>query len=255
MAEDTSTGPIALTVGDLETDPNLLTLAVITANPALVPTNQVTFGGAGVSRTVSILPATNQFGASLVTIAISDPHGLVTNRSFTVTVTNVNDAPVLAVVSNRVIGAGQLLTLTNSATDLETNALTFALLTSPTGMTLGASSGILSWRPAVAQANSNHLVRLRVTDNGLPNLSATQQFNVLVNPLATPFVAPAAISSNRIQLTITGDSGPDYTVQASTNLAAWTNVFTTNMPVLPFHWIETNTAGFLKRFYRVILGP
>jgi hypothetical protein len=107
----------------------------------------------------------------------------------------------------------------------------------------------------VAQANSNHLVRLRVTDNGLPNLSATQQFNVLVNPLATPLVTPATISSNRIQLTITGDAGPDYTVQASTNLSTWTNLFTTNSPALPLLWVDTNANSFPRRFYRAVPDP
>jgi hypothetical protein len=78
---------------------------------------------------------------------------------------------------------------------------------------------------------------------------------VTVLPFGTPVVAPAALSSNRVQLTVTGDAGPDYTVQASTNLSSWTNLFTTNAPALPFLWIDTNTTGFQKRFYRAVPAP
>jgi hypothetical protein len=58
-----------------------------------------------------------------------------------------------------------------------------------------------------------------------------------------------------MQWTLHGPAGPDYTVQASTNLGTWTNLFTTNSPALPLNWMETNASGLFRRFYRVILGP
>jgi hypothetical protein len=255
LGEDTSTGPVAFAVGDLEAGGGAVTLTALSANTNLVPTNRVTFGGSGTNRNFTILPATNQFGAALITITASDPHGLASNRSFTLTVTNINDPPVLDAVSNRALGAGQTLLLTNVATDLETNALTFALLTNPPGATLGVSNGVLVWRPLVAQADTTNLFRVRVTDNGAPNLSATQQFNVVVNPLAVPLVTTLALTNSQLRLALSGDFGPDYTVQATTNLVDWTNLFTTNSPTLPFNWTDTNAAGLLKRFYRVLLGP
>lgn len=255
IGEDTSTGSVAFAVGDLEAGGGAVTLAAASSNTNLVPTNRITFGGIGTNRNFTILPATNQFGAVLITITGSDPHGLSSNRSFTLTVTNINDPPVLDAVSDRVLGAGQTLLLTNIATDLETNALTFALLTNPPGATIGAGSGVVNWRPLVAQADSTNLFRVRVTDNGAPNLSATQQFNVFVNPLMTPLITPATFSNNQLRLTITGDFGPDYTVQGTTNLADWTNLFTTNSPTLPLNWTDTNAASFLKRFYRAVPGP
>ena len=96
--------------------------------------------------------------------------------------------PSLAAISNRTLNAGQTLTLTNTATDfdLPPQPLTFTLLTNPPGAALGAGSGILTWRAPVALADSTNLFRVKVADNGAPSLSATQQFNVFVNPLLGP---------------------------------------------------------------------
>jgi hypothetical protein len=65
----------------------------------------------------------------------------------------------------------------------------------------------------------------------------------------------AICAGNQVQLSVSGDQGPDYTVQASTNLSTWINLFTTNAPALPFLWIDTNTTGFQKRFYRAVPTP
>ena len=46
-----------------------------------------------------------------------------------------------------------------------------------------------------------------------------------------------------------------YTVQASTNLIDWTNIYTTNSPTLPFNWMDTNTGNYKSRFYRAYLNP
>ena len=133
--------------------------------------------------------------------------------------------------------------------------MTFTLLTNPPGAALGAASGILTWRAPVALADSTNLFRVKVADNGAPSLSATQQFNVFVNPLLGPSVTTAALTNNQTRLTITGDLGPDYTVIASTNLSNWTTLLTTNSPTLPLNFTDTNAGSFFKRFYRVLLGP
>jgi hypothetical protein len=54
---------------------------------------------------------------------------------------------------------------------------------------------------------------------------------------------------------VSGDFGPDYIVQASTNLTAWATIFTTNSPVLPFEWTDSVATNYPARFYRVLLGP
>ena len=63
------------------------------------------------------------------------------------------------------------------------------------------------------------------------------------------------MTGGQFTLGISGDAGPDYTVQASTNLASWTNLFTTNSPVTPFFWLDPDAGSYTSRFYRVLLGP
>ncbi|MBI3878650.1 MAG: cadherin repeat domain-containing protein, partial [Verrucomicrobia bacterium] len=151
-----------------------------------------------------------------------------------------NTPPVLAAVSNRTLIAGQWLLITNTATDsdLPAQTLTFSLTVFPTGAVVNASNGVLSWRPALAQAPSTNPFTVRVTDNGTPNLSATTNFLVTVLPVATPIVTTAIVQTNRFRLTVAGDTGPDYTVQATTNIPGW-----------------TNTSNFQRRFYHVVPGP
>lgn len=57
-----------------------------------------------------------------------------------------------------------------------------------------------------------------------------------------------------IQLLISGDAGPDYGLEASTNLVDWETCFTTNAPALPFGWADTNSVNVPARFYRALLS-
>jgi len=132
--------------------------------------------------------------------------------------------------------------------------LTFSLPIAPTNATLGASSGILNWRPLVTQANSTNPFAVVVTDNGTPNLSATQNFSVTVNPLVLPTVSVPVLTTGQIGFFVSGQTGPDYSVQSSTNLANWNTVFITNSPAMPFTW-TTNAGANPLQFYRIKVGP
>ncbi|MDR3460674.1 MAG: immunoglobulin domain-containing protein [Verrucomicrobiae bacterium] len=72
---------------------------------------------------------------------------------------------------------------------------------------------------------------------------------------AKPQVAGIIFSNGIVSLTISGDAGPDYIVQASTNLVTWQSLFTNHLPVLPFNWSDSNAASFIQRYYRIQLGP
>jgi subtilisin-like proprotein convertase family protein len=91
----------------------------------------------------------------------------------------------LAAISNRSLVAGQTLAVTNSATDadLPANALVYSLGAAPAGATLTAE-GILSWTPTMSQLGTN-VFNVVVADSGVPSLSATQSFQVVVAPYQT----------------------------------------------------------------------
>jgi len=64
-------------------------------------------------------------------------------------------------------------------------------------------------------------------------------------------------SSNGIfRLTVNGQSGQEYIVQASTNLFNWMPVYTNPSPfVSPFTFTDSNATNYPDRFYRVVTGP
>jgi len=170
--------------------------------------------------------------------------------------TGPNTVPVLAVVANQTINVGQYLSITNSASDADIPAqtLTFSLPAGPANATLGVSSGVFNWRPLVTQANTTNAVTVVVTDNGTPNLSATQNFSVLVNQLIAPTVTVSAPAGGPLGFSVNGQTGPDYAVQASSNLTGWSTVFITNSPAMPFAW-TTNIGISPQQFYRIKTGP
>jgi hypothetical protein len=168
-----------------------------------------------------------------------------------------NTPPTLAAITNRTIGAGVTLSITNVATDSDVPAQTlkFSLVTAPTNAVINTNNGVLSWRPLVTQANTTNPFTVMVADNGTPNMSATQSFSVTVSPLAPPqFSAPVLLNGGQLVLQVNGANGPDYQIQASTNLTDWSSVFTTNSPTMPFTWTN-DTTGSPMNFFRVLAGP
>jgi hypothetical protein len=63
------------------------------------------------------------------------------------------------------------------------------------------------------------------------------------------------MTNGQLGFWINGDTGPDYTIQLSTNLTFWTPVITNSSPTLPFYWVDTNSPSNPFRFYRAVLGP
>jgi hypothetical protein len=167
-----------------------------------------------------------------------------------------NAAPVLMPITNRTLGVGVVLCITNVAADGDTplQSLAFGLLAGPANALINTNTGVLTWRPLVTQANTTNAFIVRVTDNGTPALSATQGFAVTVLPLAQPQIAIVSLGGGQRVLQVTGDGGPDYQIQASTNLINWSEVFTTSSPALPFAWTNSD-ASLQMKFYRVLVGP
>lgn len=179
------------------------------------------------------------------------------NVGVLITITNApNTVPTLTGISNKTVLAGTTLTFTNAAgdTDVPAQTLTYSLLNQPSGASVHSSSGVFTWRPPIAFSGSSNYMKVIVTDNGSPNLSTTQAFAALVTAPAVPQLL-AATWSNTFRFTVTGDAGPDYIVQASTNLFWWQSLQTNPSPALPFDWTDPGAGNFDQRFYRILLGP
>jgi hypothetical protein len=178
-------------------------------------------------------------------------------NSSQVSATPANHPPALAAISSQTILAGQTLVVSNSASDADVppQLLAYSLPGSPSGLAIDTHSGVLTWRPAIAQSPSTQSVVVVVSDSGTPSLSATQSFSVTVLQPSLPTLGLASVTSTGFGFWVDGDAGPDYLIQASTNLVSWSSIATSNSPALPFFWADTNSALFPGRFYRALLGP
>ena len=101
--EDTATTALVVTVGDSETVASSLTLTAVAADTTLLPLSRITLGGSGANRTVTLSPATDHSGSTLVTLTVGDGT-TTTSSTFTLTVTAVNDAPRLGTSLSTITG-------------------------------------------------------------------------------------------------------------------------------------------------------
>jgi hypothetical protein len=167
-----------------------------------------------------------------------------------------NSAPIWTPVPDQNINVGFYLVITNIAndTDQPPQTLTYALAGGPTNSALDAN-GVFTWRPLTSQGNSTNLVVVQVTDDGTPPFTVLQGYNVIVNPLTPPSVVSPAWSGGRFNLSVNGQTGPDYAVQTSSNLTSWNILFITNSPAMPFSWSDSNAGTHPVQFYRIKTGP
>jgi hypothetical protein len=94
MAQNSSSGPLAFQVTDVETASGLLEVTASSSNQTLVPDQNIQLGGSRNDRTVIITPAPNQTGQAQITLTVKDtgsPPGTAGNvrtasASFNVTV-------------------------------------------------------------------------------------------------------------------------------------------------------------------------
>ncbi len=120
--EDETLGPLDFTVGDAESAASALNVVGSSSDQTLVPDSAILFGGSASNRTVTILPATNQFGSATLTLTVDD--GTDTNStSFTLTVTAVNDVPTITTIADQTTSEDTATSaIAFTIGDVETNA-------------------------------------------------------------------------------------------------------------------------------------
>src|SRR5262249_12409285 len=92
-------------------------------------------------------PSTNTI---LVRVFDNGTPSLSATQSFKVFVNEVNTAPTLDPVADQTINELATLNVTNVANDADipSQALTFALVSGPSGVSLDTASGVLTWSPS-----------------------------------------------------------------------------------------------------------
>ena len=108
---------------------------------------------------------------------------LSATNSFEVIVDEVNSAPAFdATPADVTIDELTLLSVANAASDGDSpaNGLSYQLLGAPAGAAIDAA-GQITWTPTEGQGPSTNVIVTVVTDDGVPALSATNSFEVIVD--------------------------------------------------------------------------
>lgn len=160
-------------------------------------------------------------GPYLITVRVTDngEPPLSDARTFTVTVNEVNAAPVLAVANQAVNEGGDWLYRPGvSDADLPANTLTLELLSGPPGAVLDVATGELRWTTGEADGPGLFTFTVKVTDNGVPALSHTSSFTVLVAevnqaPMLDPIANQVATPGQTLEVELAGHD-PDVPANA-----------------------------------------
>jgi Bacterial Ig domain/Immunoglobulin I-set domain/Immunoglobulin domain len=201
ITEDSTTGPISFTIQEAETRFENLLVAASVSNPGLFPATNVVLAGTNSNRTITLTPAHDQFGTSVVNIVVTDSIGQASNRTFVVTVSPINDAPFFTPGTDVSVLEDAGSTLLNWASGIAagpTNeadqTLTFRVTNNLPSLfavqPAVAPGGHLAFTPA-ADASGTAIVSVRLTDNGGTenggqNTSAERIFNISIAPVNDP---------------------------------------------------------------------
>lgn len=147
-----------------------------------------------VTGEIAWMPTNDQVGNHNVTVKVTDFDGLYDIQTYTVTVANVNDAPVITSTEVTQVNERANYYYNVDADDIDAgDKLTYSLITAPAGMSINGDSGAISWVPEIAQIGT-HTVTVSVKDIALAE--DTQAYLITVkNVDDAPKIITAAIKS------------------------------------------------------------
>ncbi|MFH0978178.1 MAG: putative Ig domain-containing protein [Candidatus Woesearchaeota archaeon] len=144
-------------------------------------------------------PANDDVGLHNITVFVSD-YNSSAMQSFVLTVLNVNDAP--RIVSAPVLSATQGVSYSYQviASDIDNDPLSFSLLSSPKGMTIDSSTGLIIWTPTAWQVSSYNITVV-VSDGLLTDQQSFVLYVQNVNDAPTITSEPITIANVGVQYT------------------------------------------------------
>ncbi|QYX66870.1 putative Ig domain-containing protein [Shewanella putrefaciens] len=203
---------------------DVLTLSAVT-KPSWLSFNAAT----GV---LSGTPSNSDVGSHAVTLKVTDTDGLTAEQSFSITVTNVNDAPTISSTAITAATQDAAYSYNFAAADTDVgDTLTLSAVTKPSWLSFNAATGLLSGTPSNADVGS-HAVTLKVTDTD--GLTAEQSFSITVtNVNDAPTISSTAITA------ATQDAAYSYNFAASDTDVG--DVLTLSAVTKP-SWLSFNAA-------------
>ncbi len=265
---DTNTAPVLDPIGNQSVDELSTLTFTATASDSDIPTDTLTFSldAASLAAGMSIDANTGEFswtptesdGGTIpsVTITVTDSGtgNLVDSETFTITVNDVNVAPVLDPIGNQSIDELTTLTFTATASDsdIPVDTLTYSLdaASIAAGMTIDSATGEFNWTPTEAQGGSTPSVTITVTDSGTGNLMDSETFTITVNDTNTaPVLDPIGnqsvdeLATLTFTATATDSDVPTDTLTFSLDAASLAAGMTIDSATGVFTWTPSETDG------------
>ena len=246
-----------------------LTVTADTTNTALVTNLVVTYTSPDSTGSLSFNLVTNAFGTATITVTVNDgePSNNIVSRSFTLTVTPVNDPPTLDPLNNLNIlenagmqvvsltgispGPGNEKTQAVSITAMSSNP---ALIPNPSvNYTSPGSTGTLTFAPLTNQFGTATITVVLQDNGGTANGgvdSLTNSFTTTVAGLIINSISNQP--GGNVVIRFQGIAGHQYAIEASPDLMSWSTLGNA-MEDTPgeFEFEDTGTAGLAARFYRL----
>lgn len=133
-------------------------------------------------------PDFTQAGAYTITFRVTDKAGASASQSVTITVVNVNRAPVLNAIGNKTVAENVLLPIDVVATDPDNDPVTLSVTGKPANATFDATTGAFRWQPNYFESGSYPNITFTATDG---SLSTSETITIVVtNVNRAPVIAP-----------------------------------------------------------------
>jgi hypothetical protein len=230
VVNDENQAPVLDPIGDKLVDEGTALTFTVTASDADLPPQTLTFNVTGLPQGATFNTATGAFawtpsedqgpGSYPLTFTVSDnysPTAGTASEAITITVNEVNQAPVIDPIAGQSVREGEnlLFAVTGSDADLPANTLTFSLVNPPAGASI-TPGGAFSWTPGYDQSGS-YTITVRLSDNGVPPLYAERTFDVTVIeenllPVITPIADVNVNEGATVSFTVAA-TDPDGTPQ------------------------------------------
>ncbi|RME52192.1 hypothetical protein D6783_05570, partial [Candidatus Woesearchaeota archaeon] len=202
---------------------------------------------------ISWTPTQSQVGNHTVAIIVEDGTGLNDTQNYTLTVSNVNDDPVITTspVTSATVNEPYVYDVNATDSDPTNDTLTYALELAPSGMSINASSGLIEWTPSVGQEGA-HNVSVNVSDgNGGVD---RQNYTVTVASDTTPpGITNIANSSTNESATISWNTTEDANATVFYGLSpANLSLSASNATIGTVHVVVlTNLTNGTRYYYNV----
>jgi len=130
------------------------------------------------SGQITFTPNYMQSGVDTVTVKVDDGEGGEDTESFILTVAHVNRDPVITAMTDTTMNETDTFTRQVYAYDPDNDTITFSLTSSPSGMTIGPSSGQISFTPDYTKSGIYTVTVKAVDGKGGQD---TESFTLTVN--------------------------------------------------------------------------